>query len=385
MTKLFEFYKKHQFIPTTFDILSDENFRRHQLNRENLYVNKLMIPSIVWRNAKVLEVGCGSGENSLIHAKNGARLTFIEPLEYSINHLKALFRHYGVEGAIENIYIDTVENITLDKQYDIIVAEGFISTLQSRRQVLRKLYQSLANDGLLIFSTMDITGGFCEFAKAAIAQFYCRKKNIEDLDRQAETIKLFFKKDYTQIPHLRTFELWAKDILLNPVMTSNLFYDFDEIVKDLTSLKPKFYSSWPSYKHSNDLRWYKDAWDKTKDKDLEYAIQGYYLRRPSFMFGEIKEESEAMSFLLKNQDNFKPVTPHLKNIIYAIEKELHKGETGISLSIIQEAMEACHGKVRRLLKEMLDNLLDLSPEVYRKSTTIRQHWGVPCHWIVFRK
>ena len=65
MQRLFDYYQKNQFIPTTFDIMSREKLAQHRRKRENLYVNKLSLPKLIWREAKVLEVGCASGENAL--------------------------------------------------------------------------------------------------------------------------------------------------------------------------------------------------------------------------------------------------------------------------------------------------------------------------------
>lgn len=94
---------------------------------------------MAFRGARVLEIGCGSGENSLIHAMNGASLTFVEPLEFSVNHLKRLFRRHGLEKAIEHIHIDLLENVELNRNYDIIIAEGLISTLKDPKKIMRTL------------------------------------------------------------------------------------------------------------------------------------------------------------------------------------------------------------------------------------------------------
>ena len=382
MNTLVEYYKENKFIPTTFDIMTSERLNVHRMKRENLYVNKLSIPNLIWKNAKVLEVACSSGENSLLYALMGARLTLVEPLQFSVDKLKNLFGHYGLQNRIENIYVDKIENISLSEQYDIIVAEGFLYTLPHRRDVLRRLFQSLANNGLLILSTVDAVGSFCESMKVVIAQLYCRKNNIDDINEQVEAIRPFFGEDFEGIPHSRPFELWAKDQLLNPIMTNSPFYDFDEIVDNLSGLNLRFFSSWPSYKYTDDLEWHKRIPDETQK--LRQVVQSYHIRRPSFLFGQVLDELEAARFMLEHQNN--ELVFHIKNILSAMKRQLHEGQAGSLLSAAQQAKEKIiWGQSKQLLTEVVDNLTRLEPEVYRSSATLRQHWGVPYHYIVFSK
>ncbi len=381
MITLAEYYSRNQFNPTTFDILSEEKLQIHRQKRDNLYLNKLSIPNLVWRGVRVLEVGCSSGENSLLYAQMGAKLTFIEPLANSIEKLKSLFRHYNIEQAVEKIHLDTIENVPLEENYDIIVAEGFLNALEQRSRIIRSLYQALAEDGLLIISTIDRVGAFLEYTKAALAQLFCRKETIEEQDRQVEAIKPFFEDDFERIPHSRDFSLWAKDVLLSPIMTTEPFYDFDEMVKDLSELQPKYYSSWPAYRPVNDLTWHK--YIPNEQKELQKIVRGYYFKRPSFLFGRVQEETHALRYLLENQDG--RLISHLKSIMAATRKELHESQSGSSLLAVEDALKVCRGEVHSLMVEIYENLRQLHPDTYRHSPLLRQHWGVPCHYIVFRK
>lgn len=383
MITLSEYYSRNQFNPTTFDILSEEKLHIHRQKRDNLYLNKLSIPNLVWRGARVLEVGCSSGENSLLYAQRGAKLTFIEPLASSIEKLKSLFRHYNIEQAVEKFHLDTIENVPLEESYDIIVAEGFLNTLERRGQIIRRLYQNLVEGGLLIISTNDAVGTFLECIKAALAQLYCLEQNLDEIDEKVDAIRPFFEADYNCIPHSRDFSLWAKDVLLNPVTTSDPFYDFDEIIEDLSDPEPGFYSSWPSYRPVNDLTWHKYIPDNSKE--LEKIVCGYRLIRPSFLLGRVARETPAMRFLLENQDD--RITPGVKNIITAVKRQLHERRPDGITQAVQQAMQSCagQGEVHQILSEILENLKNLNPQTYRDSPLLRKYWGVPCHYIVFCK
>lgn len=376
--ELHEYYRHNKFNPTTFDISSDDKLRLHRIKRNNLYVNKLSIPNMIWKNLRVLEVGCSSGENSLLYAQMGAKLTLVEPLEDSVEKLKQLFIHFGIQDSVEQIFVDVVENVYLSGKYNIIVAEGFINSIKRKKEVIRKLFEGLATEGLLIISTADSIGSFIECFKSALAQLYCRKNNIETFDSKVEAVRPFFEEDFKKIPHSRAFELWVKDILINPIYTDYPLYDFDEIVEDLKDLNPFYYSSWPSYRHANDLTWHKKTVEN--GRALRQVVDGYNLRRMSFLLGEEMDEKEAMMFLVENENT--DIIVKIKNIIFAIRSELHGKSENSLYNALKKAEEISNGKIKQLLREMIFVLKKMDPESYLTCGLLRKYWGVPCHYIV---
>lgn len=379
---LYNYYKKHDFNPTTFSLKTENELLIHKTKRNNLYVNKLGLPNLVWKDTNVLEVGCSSGENSLILAKLGAKFTFVEPLQSSVDKLKELFKHWGIENAINEIYIAPIDIVQLNRQYDIIIAEGFIHTLSNRKEVLRKLFKHLEEDGLLILSTNDTTGCFLEYFKTSIAQLYCKSLGITKLEEKVEAIRPFFEPNFNTIPHTRPFASWAKDVLFNPLIPTS-FYDFTEIISDLLDLQPLYYSSWPSYKHSNDLVWHKR--NPVYNDHINTALNGYKLRCMSYLLGEPLPEKEAMQILLSSNSEIivDLVRKTMNEMTMILLKQ--KSDSENLYNSLRELHGIANGKLKKVIKEMLSILNNLKPEIYLKCNTIKKYWGVPYHYIILGK
>ncbi len=57
--RLHEYYAKEDFNPCYFRVRDQAEYERHFAKRVNLYVNKLRIPQLFWKDRDVLEVGPG--------------------------------------------------------------------------------------------------------------------------------------------------------------------------------------------------------------------------------------------------------------------------------------------------------------------------------------
>ena len=158
-------------------------------------------------------------------------------------------------------------------------------------------------------------------------------------------MRAFFGDDFESIPHSRPFELWAKDVLFYPLAPINYYYDFDNIVKDLSGLDPKYFSSWPSYRHFNDLKWHKYIPDDSEE--ITKAIIGYNLRRPSFLLGAVKGQKESMGFALENYGTFD--MKYINDIYSATHKELRLGQEGQIFKAVQNAANFSRGNISSIL------------------------------------
>lgn len=377
---LYSFYSKYDFNPTGFSLETEKQFGIQAAKRNNLYVNKLSLPNLIWRNANVLEIGCGSGENALVQAKLGAKFTFVEPVKPLLDQTVKLFQKWQVADAINEIHISTIEDFEFHSKFDVIIAEGFIHSLRKRREVIRKLFSNLNENGLLILSTLDTAGSFLDFFKAGIAQIYCHSQGITDLDEKVEAVRSFFEFDFEHIPHSRPFSAWAKDILFNPVFNPNSFYDFPKIISDLSDLHPWYYSSWPSYKHSNDLLWHR--YIPGYDTHINQVLGSYYLRRHSFILGEPLPEKDALQMLLKTDT--KSITDLVPRIIGELNQIMCREKAGYDKlrGLLEQLANSSNGEIKTLAKEMLSVVNETEPAVYQECKTLRKYWGVPSHYIV---
>src|SRR5262245_60195062 len=92
---LLEYYTANQINPDPITLETSEQWAVHVSKRRTLYERHLGIPVSLLRGQRVLEFGCHSGENALVLAHAGARLTLVEPNTSVHEPLQALFSRYG--------------------------------------------------------------------------------------------------------------------------------------------------------------------------------------------------------------------------------------------------------------------------------------------------
>jgi len=79
-----------------------ESVSNVELNKEG-YVWKFyeeLLGKYDFRNKKVLEFGCGTGMNSIIMAKKGAKVTFVDNSKESLNIVKRLLKALNLDGEL---------------------------------------------------------------------------------------------------------------------------------------------------------------------------------------------------------------------------------------------------------------------------------------------
>ena len=121
----------------------------------NLYENHLQIPLSLLRDRSVLEFGCSSGENALVLASVGARLTLVEPNTLVIPRLRDLFKQHGFESHIARLSHEEIGDFQTDERFDLVLAEGFLFTLPNRDIIVEKLCGWLSPGGVGVISFND--------------------------------------------------------------------------------------------------------------------------------------------------------------------------------------------------------------------------------------
>ncbi len=166
--KLFQYYAHEQFLPTFGNFENASKLAQYTDARRTVFVEKLMLPIQMFDGADVLEFGPDTGENALVFAQWGARLTLAEPNLHAHGQIRQYFERFGLSDSIADLRSDDIEAFASDRKYDLIDAEGFIYTVQPTSLWLSAFSRNLRPGGYAVVSYYETRGTFIELVLKAI-------------------------------------------------------------------------------------------------------------------------------------------------------------------------------------------------------------------------
>ena len=144
---------------------------RHYERRRKLY-RQCGIPVIAFRNAEILEVGPGSGYNTLAFFHWGSKhVDLVEANPKGIEDMRELFAENVIDEDKYQLFPCVVENYETDKKYDIVIAEGFLPNLYNQKEIISKLQSLTAENGIVIVTCSEDVGFFIEIMKRLIGGY----------------------------------------------------------------------------------------------------------------------------------------------------------------------------------------------------------------------
>lgn len=122
--------------------------------RTNDSFNALLLDDLMEKLVKIipktnlLDIGCGSGEQSLLFAEKGADVISVDISEEMILHLKKKIPQ-NLSGSITTKVSD-IENLYIDEKMDYILCNNILDYLEDINPVVHKLRTFLSENGTLI-------------------------------------------------------------------------------------------------------------------------------------------------------------------------------------------------------------------------------------------
>jgi len=299
MPSQYEYYHTNNFLPSIAHLKNYEDFKKYANIRVNLYQRHLGIPVSLLSNQKVLEVGCGTGDNALVFASAGCRMTLLDADENIWESLFANFKRFGLDDQIEGTHCTNVSDFNPEVSYNLIMAEGFLFTCEDRNEILLKLVDKLVPGGFISVSYPDTIGSFMEFLKKAAFIKGLILNDIENpLSKNAiEFGRTLFGDAHSTLHNPRSFETWLIDCIASPFLQADMCWTAESIIRKLLPKNMIYYSSSPSIHEIDILSWYKDV--SSTDQWNEAALIGHSARSASFVFGEkvtFPSEESATTF-----------------------------------------------------------------------------------------
>jgi len=247
-----EFYLAHDISPVRQDI---SDLRRHLERRESLY-RGLGVPAAYIKGKSVLEVGPGSGHNSVhIAACLPAALDLVEPNPVGRKGVESLYAELPVDHTRPTLIAQKLEDFAADAKYDLAIAEAWLGVPDHERRLMAKLASCVRPRGVLVTTLTSPIGMLANTLRRILGDVL-----IAGSGSLAESTSVLLKAFG---PHLATLkdmsrphEDWVQDSLLNPgfltsCLTPGVLFD---------TLGPDFsvYGSVP--KLATDWRWYKSLY-----------------------------------------------------------------------------------------------------------------------------
>lgn len=253
-----EYYGKNHISPVGQDI---EDIELHYERRKKLY-QQCGIPLIAFRNAEILEVGPGGGYNTLSYFKwNAKHIDLVEANDKGIEDMLQLFRERNIPRGKYDIHKCRIEEYKTEKKYDIVIAEGFLQYLRNQWEVINRLQQLIAQDGIVVITCSDDVCMFVESMKRLIGVVLT--VDIPDYNQKVNYLEKFFRPQLKQLRGVsRSVREWVQDQILNPVEINGMELSLKQAIEffedgfEVLGSSPHMFT---------DYSWYKDVWYDYKE------------------------------------------------------------------------------------------------------------------------
>lgn len=177
---------------------------------------------------KVLDIGCGTGNNSWFFAQEGFNITGIDVSDDALNFAKKRFEAENLVGKF--IKKTFLEMDSLEEKYDLIVDREALYTQDytDLKQIMKQIHAKLSDDGVLI------------------SFFYNKKNPVKQLYNKSFNNQTFFADDEKNAPFgqratfldeksvcelFNVFEIEIFNHIIEPVkVTTNFFPGMGEYI-----------------------------------------------------------------------------------------------------------------------------------------------------------
>ncbi len=384
------FYREHQFNPVYIDVEKARIWESHRSKRHNLYERHLGIPLAFLRGRSVLSFGCNSGENELVFAAAGARVTLVEPNEQVHTRLRALFQQFGLEDQVNALVHAGVEDFAGDELYDLVLAEGFLFTLPNRDEMVIKLGRLVAPGGFAVITFMDRYGILIELTRRMILWRACQLAGVTDVfsSQCLDLARKLYGDDFARLNASRTFEAWVMDNFVAPFVVPKYLWTFPELVALVERAGCEVHSTSPRWALVDHFEWYKNC-ATTSDRHRRF-LDDWHRMFPYFLTGwppTRQDPGPASAQVIE-------ATEQLVNVVggftldstasvdrIALPAVLHTyltdgtGPQWQQLAVeLKGLYEAAHGRT-------LESLLT----AYLRSEALRRLWGTSYHYLCFKR
>jgi 2-polyprenyl-3-methyl-5-hydroxy-6-metoxy-1,4-benzoquinol methylase len=176
-----EVYQKEN--PSTrFLDRSQEDFDLEGGKRARLFRDFIKFPLQMFRGARMLDFGCGTGERAIYYNHWGADLTMVEMNPKALNRARKIFTKYALGGSNYRFIEDSLFDVEIDGKFDIVAADGVLHHTAGKKPGFDKLV-SMLKPGGFVFLGLSTKAGFLQrnLQRFLIYRYADSEQSIVDL------------------------------------------------------------------------------------------------------------------------------------------------------------------------------------------------------------
>ncbi|MDO8607357.1 MAG: class I SAM-dependent methyltransferase [Phaeospirillum sp.] len=205
----------------------------------SLFQDKLNFPVKMFDGASLVDVGAGTGDNTIYYNNWGADCTLVEVNPVACERARFLYESYGNQDRSWTIEQSSLFDYQTDRRFDIVVSTGVIHHTATKDLAFDRLASLLRPGGFLYLAVSDPAGYFQRNLQRLVLWRFA--KSVEDLEELA--MRLFGES----IERAAKFGNRSKraviyDVYVNPKIDSPTVA---EVLGWFRRNRMKFYSTWP--------------------------------------------------------------------------------------------------------------------------------------------
>lgn len=312
--KLLRVYRKVS--PSIHRLSNPENISNFYETRRNI-LNTLCLPPQIFKGKKIIDIGGGTGEKSLLYAIWGADVTIVEPNEKSCDYAKHLFSKLSLGSHLKTINQSLYEfNASIIQEYDIVICEAVLHHTYDPIKGLDLILKNLVEDQIVLIALGETHGMF----KRNLQVKLVRKLAGSDERKIIEISKKYFREHIDRAIKfgVRHEDAVIYDTFVNTVDNSS---NLEDICRTFEKNKVKYISAYPRL----DLFNLTIPWSQKREDFFNYRFYKNYYQILEKVWMTCGEEN-----LLKDMKNFDLIKIQARieqnvNVLKELERKIEEG------------------------------------------------------------
>ena len=339
-----------------------KGFNDHHLKVEKLYRFGLVLPPEFFLGKKIVDLGAGTGENTISLARWGASLTLVEINSNALEIAKSIFSKYSKNYSKHKFINSSLYDLNLKLlagTFDISHSRGVFTHVENKFKAFKILSSLTKPGGYIIYGDRNTLGGVQEMLQRYAIYYLIKKFNKKIIDTDTEIVniaeKLFSEdidRSQASVPRTRKaiiFDRWVIQQQDDPSV--------DDVLDFFEKEGLEYISSWPSINFiGRGVSTYSDPRNLTALRTGARLVENLWMILNK---GEL-ENISSCNFLDNNQVFYKQL-----NIFSKLLRNI-KINNNISINRLLDSLKILNSIVKKNTASKLNKRLNIFFEEVKK-------------------